>query len=95
MIPPGQLVFASLPAGNRDPAFIPAPDALDIGRGALGHLAFGHGVHHCLGAPLARMEMQIALPILFDRCPTLSLAETPAYADTYHFHGLTRLMVTR
>lgn len=50
-IPAGQLVFASLPAGNRDPDFITDPDVLDIRRGAPGHLAFGHGVHHCLGAP--------------------------------------------
>ena len=54
----GQLVFPSLPAGNRDPDFIDSPEVLDIGRGAPGHLAFGHGVHHCLGAPLARMEMR-------------------------------------
>ena len=47
-IPAGELVFASLPAGNRDPGFIDAPDVLDIRRGAPGHLAFGHGVHHCL-----------------------------------------------
>jgi cytochrome P450 len=54
-IPAGQLVFVSLPSGNRDPDFIDAPEVLDICRGAIGHLAFGHGVHHCLGAPLARM----------------------------------------
>ncbi len=73
-IPAGQLVFASLPTGNRDPEFVDAPEVLDIGRGAPGHLAFGHGVHHCLGAPLARMEMQIAFPALLRRFPTLALA---------------------
>jgi cytochrome P450 len=75
MIPAGQLVFASLPAGNRDPEFTSTPDVLDIHRGAPGHLAFGHGVHHCLGAPLARMEMRIAWPALFRRFPELALAE--------------------
>jgi cytochrome P450 len=48
---------------------------LDITRGAPGHLAFGHGVHHCLGAPLARMEMRIAFPALLRRFPNLALAE--------------------
>jgi cytochrome P450 len=74
-IPAGQLVILSLPAGNRDPDFSDAPDTLDIRRGAPGHLAFGHGVHHCLGAPLARMEMRIAFPALLRRFPTLALAE--------------------
>ncbi|MGE4327785.1 MAG: cytochrome P450, partial [Pseudodonghicola sp.] len=55
--------------------------------------AFGGGLHFCVGAPLARLEMRIALPILFARCPDLRLAAPPSYSDTYHFHGLTRLMV--
>ena len=97
VIPPGQLVFASLPAGNRDPAFISEPDALDVRRGAAGHLAFGHGVHHCLGAPLARMELQIALPALLRRFPSLTLAEE--FADvafrSFHFiYGLKSLEVS-
>src|SRR6478609_1687942 len=74
-IPAGKLVFASLPSGNRDPDFIDSPELLDIGRGAAGHLAFGHGVHHCLGAPLARMEMRIAFPALLRRFGDLALAE--------------------
>ena len=56
-------------------------------------LSFGAGLHFCVGAPLARLELQIALPILFDRLPGLRLAEPPRYADVYHFHGLERLMV--
>jgi cytochrome P450 len=95
-IPAGQLVFASLPSGNRDPGFIDAPDVLDIRRGAPGHLAFGHGVHHCLGASLARMEMRIAWPALLRRFPNLALAED--FADvqfrSFHFiYGLRSLMV--
>ena len=74
-IPAGKLVFPSMPSGNRDGDFIESPDALDIARGAPGHLAFGHGVHHCIGAPLARMEMRIAFPALFRRFPNLALAE--------------------
>jgi cytochrome P450 len=95
-IPAGQLVFASLPSGNRDPAFTDAPDVLDIRRRAPGHLAFGHGVHHCLGAPLARMEMRIAWPALLRRFPNLALAED--FADvqfrSFHFiYGLRSLLV--
>ena len=68
-IPAGELVAASLLAANRDPALVPDADRLDIRRGELGHVAFGHGVHHCLGAPLARMEMTIAFPALLRRFP--------------------------
>jgi cytochrome P450 len=95
-IPAGQLVFVSLPSGNRDPGFTGSPEVLDISRGAPGHLAFGHGVHHCLGAPLARMEMRIAFPALLQRFPTLALAED--FADvafrSFHFiYGLKSLTV--
>jgi cytochrome P450 len=92
----GQLVFASLPSGNRDPEFTTAPDTLDIRRGAPGHLAFGHGVHHCLGAPLARMEMRIAWPALFRRFPNLALAEEFEDVEFRSFHfiyGLRSLAV--
>ncbi|CAA0108543.1 Cytochrome P450 FAS1 [Mycolicibacterium vanbaalenii] len=95
-IPAGQLVFASLPLANRDGRFIDDPDTLDISRGALGHLAFGHGVHHCLGASLARMEMQIAFPALLQRFPTLSLAEDfeDVQFRSFHFiYGLKSLEV--
>ena len=92
----GQLVFVSLPSGNRDPDFIDSPEVLDVHRGAPGHLAFGHGVHHCLGAPLARMEMRIAFPALLRRFPTLALAED--FVDvpfrSFHFiYGLKSLEV--
>jgi cytochrome P450 len=85
-IPVGQLVFASLPAANRDPGFVTAPEVLDISRGAPGHLAFGHGVHYCLGAPLARMEMRIAWPALFRRFPRLALAEDFEDVEFRSFH---------
>jgi cytochrome P450 len=95
-IPAGQLVFVSLPAGNRDPDFVDSPEALDIGRGAIGHLAFGHGVHHCLGAPLARMEMRTAFPALLRRFPALTLAEDfdDVQFRSFHFiYGLKSLQV--
>ncbi|HYZ69073.1 MAG TPA: cytochrome P450 [Mycobacterium sp.] len=96
-IPAGELVFVSLPSGNRDPDFIDSPELLDIRRGAAGHLAFGHGVHHCLGAPLARMEMRIAFPALLRRFPSLALAEDFAEVPFRSFHfiyGLKSLEVT-
>ncbi|ODR18216.1 cytochrome P450 [Mycolicibacterium porcinum] len=96
-IPAGELVFASLPAGNRDPDFIDNPGTLDIRRGAPGHLAFGHGVHHCLGAPLARMEMRIAFPALLRRFPALTLAESfeaVQYRSFHFIYGLRSLAVT-
>lgn len=96
-IPKHQLVFVSLPSSNRDPAFIDNPEALDITRGAMGHLAFGHGVHHCLGAPLARMEMRIAFPALLRRFPTLQLAEPfdeVAFRSFHFIYGLQSLQVS-
>jgi len=74
-IPAGQvIVFALLPA-NRDPRKVERPNELDISRPDTAHLAFGHGIHHCLGAPLARLEGRIALGMLFERFPGLRLAE--------------------
>jgi cytochrome P450 len=92
----GELVLASLPAANRDPALIADPDVLDVTRGAIGHLAFGHGVHHCLGAPLARAELRIAFPALLRRFPELRLCDPDAGADlrvTSFIHGVASLPV--
>lgn len=96
-IPAGELVLVSLASANRDPALVDHPETLDITRGALGHLAFGHGVHHCLGAPLARMEMRIAFPALLRRFPRLALAEPFDQVDFRSFHfiyGLRSLEVS-
>lgn len=76
-IPAGEHVVVSLLAANRDPARFPDPATLDLDRTDGNHLAFGHGIHHCLGAPLARLEGRIALRALFDRFPTLELAAPP------------------
>ncbi|WP_052867318.1 cytochrome P450 family protein [Streptomyces niger] len=87
-IPAGAPVLVSPGAANRDPARYPDPDALDLDRDAAGHLAFGHGIHRCLGAPLARVEAATVLTTLLTRFPRLRLA-VPA-ADLRHRH--TRLM---
>ena len=74
VIPAGEWVLPAISSANRDPAQYPDPDRLDLGRDTSGHVAFGHGVHHCLGAPLARMEAEVALGALLDRFPRISLA---------------------
>ncbi|MQA95385.1 MAG: cytochrome P450 [Streptosporangiales bacterium] len=73
----GDPVIVSLPAANRDPALAEEPGSLDVARAAGPHVAFGYGVHHCLGAPLARAEMRIAFPALLRRFPGLRLAVPP------------------
>jgi cytochrome P450 len=96
-IPANKIVILSLPSANRDPSATDDPDTFDVRRGAPGHLAFGHGVHHCLGAPLARMEMRIAFPALLRRFPGLAVAGDPAAVPfrAYHFiYGLQSLEVT-
>jgi unspecific monooxygenase len=89
----GDQVALMLGAANRDPAIWRDPHRFDPARPTRPHLALGGGIHFCVGAPLARLEMQIALQVLFERCPRLRLDAPPAYGDTYHFHGLTRLTV--
>ena len=73
-IPAGGAVMAVLGAANRDPSVFGDPHRLDVGREAVPHMAFGHGVHYCLGASLGRLEAQVALPALFERFPDLRLA---------------------
>ena len=70
----GDMVLCSIPGANRDPELTPHSDILDISRKPSGHLGFGHGIHHCIGAPLARIEMRVALPELARRFPTLRSA---------------------
>lgn len=91
--PFGTQVALLLGSANRDPLVFSEPDRLDIGRKHNPHLSFGGGVHYCIGAPLARLELQVALPILFERLPNMMLAASPEYANSYHFHGLTHLWV--
>jgi cytochrome P450 len=73
-IPPGQQVLVGLGAANRDPSVFAEPDRLDVNRRIRRHLAFGHGPHHCVGAPLARLEAEVAFGRLLQRFPELRLA---------------------
>ena len=90
----GETVGLMLGAANRDPERFPEPDRFEPGRDPNSHVSFGAGIHFCIGAPLARLEMQVALPLLFQRLPNLKLVEPPRYRDAYHFHGLESLKVT-
>jgi cytochrome P450 len=92
----GDEVGLLLASAGRDGAEYAEADAFRPERSdGPANLAFGAGLHFCVGAPLARLELQIALPILFARWPGLRLEEAPRYADIYHFHGLERLTVSR
>lgn len=89
----GDRVACLLGAAGRDPRLFDSPEEFWPDRGAASHLAFGMGLHFCVGAPLARLELQVALPALFAARPDLRLVGRPSYANLYHFHGLERLMV--
>ncbi|MGC0224658.1 cytochrome P450 [Pseudooceanicola nitratireducens] len=89
----GDQVALMLAAANRDPAAWTDPETFDPTRPVKTNSAFGAGAHFCIGAPLARLELTTALPILAARCPQMRLAAPPEYGDTYHFHGLTALRV--
>ncbi|MGH3768430.1 MAG: cytochrome P450 family protein [Pseudonocardiaceae bacterium] len=95
-IPAGEVVFPGLLAANRDAACTTQPHALGITRTDNPHIAFGHGVHHCLGAPLARLEGRIALGSLLARFPRLRLAVRPeelTWRPSVLMHGLSALPV--
>jgi cytochrome P450 len=95
VIPAGEAVVLFLSATNRDPDRFPAAGDLDVGRDASGHLAFGHGAHFCLGAPLARLEAKIAFTALLTRLDGLALGPgAPAWRHTFQLHSLKTLPVT-
>jgi cytochrome P450 len=94
-IPPGEQVFTLLGAGNHDPARYPDPDRLDLTRTEIQPLTFGGGVHFCLGAALARAEIEITFRSLLGRFEVIELAgETPQFQDRLALRGLTALRVT-
>src|SRR5262245_48923849 len=85
----GEVVFTLIGAANHDPAQFPNPDRFDITRNDSRHLAFGHGIHFCLGASLARLEAQIALGTVAGRLPDLTLAtDAPQWRDAFTLRGL-------
>lgn len=91
---PGDQIACLLGAANRDTAAYDAPHTFRPDRTGPMSSTFGAGVHFCLGAQLARLELQVALSTLFTRCPDLRLTAPPVIADIYHFHGHGRIMVS-
>jgi cytochrome P450 len=91
----GETVGLMLGAANRDPARFNDPHRFDPTRAGQAHTSFGAGIHFCVGAPLARLEMEVALHILFQRFPKLKITEQLIYRDAYHFLGLEKLMARR
>jgi cytochrome P450 len=90
----GDRIFLMINAANRDPRQFRAPDRLDLRRADNRHVAFGHGIHFCLGASLARLEGQIALPALLARFPGLALrTDAPEWLDSLVFRGMRSLPV--
>jgi unspecific monooxygenase len=87
----GDVIGLMLGAANRDPSRFRNADAFDPFRTDGQNVSFGAGIHFCIGAPLARIELQVALSTLFRRLPSLRLAAEPRYNNVYHFHGLERL----
>ncbi|WP_105371984.1 cytochrome P450 [Neorhizobium huautlense] len=90
----GDKVSLILAAANLDPAKFPNPLAFKPDRQEAPNLSFGAGIHFCIGAPLARLELNTVLPILFRRLPGLNIAKPPSVKDVYHFHGLERLDIS-
>jgi cytochrome P450 len=92
-VPKGDIMMVLLAAAHRDPAVAERPDEFDPTRSAIRHLAFGHGAHFCLGAPLARMEAAVALSAVTKRFPNARLADEPTYKPHVTLRGMARLDV--
>ncbi|MFD2649835.1 cytochrome P450 [Devosia albogilva] len=89
----GDVIGLMLGAANRDPKRFADANRFDPFRTDGANVSFGAGIHFCIGAPLARIELQVAFAELFRRLPRLRIAEPPRYGDVYHFHGLEKLVV--
>lgn len=94
-IPPGALVLAMIGAANRDPTVFADPDRFDVRRHPNPHVGFGHGIHFCVGAPLARLESRVALALLLERTREIDRASLEPWEPrrAFHVHGPTRLPV--
>ena len=92
-VPKGAELGLLFGSANRDPDVFGHPDELDVGREPNPHVSFGAGVHFCLGAPLARLELQTSFATVLRRLPTLQLVEEPAWKPNYIIRGLRELRV--
>ncbi|MEV7565413.1 cytochrome P450 family protein [Streptomyces tanashiensis] len=97
VVPAGDTVLLCLASAHRDPSRYPDPDRFDLGRRDKAHLALGHGLHYCLGAPLARLQIRVALEVIMSSLPRLALAlpaEKLSWRRTFRSHALKQLPVT-
>lgn len=94
LVQKGEAVFASIGAANHDPARFADPQTLDLQRDASGHFGFGHGLHHCIGSALARVELQEALQALVERLPNLQRCGEVQWKTATFFRGAQCLPVT-
>lgn len=83
----GQKIAALIGAANRDESVFSAPETMDLTRDPNPHIGFGAGIHFCLGAPLARLEMSVSLPALWEKYPTMQLASVPVRRPTFVLRG--------
>ena len=90
-LPRGSRIAMLFGSANRDPRRFADPDRFDVGRGDTAHVGFGGGIHFCVGAPLARLELEVSLTELRDRFPAMELAAEPTYHPTFVIRGLTAL----
>jgi unspecific monooxygenase len=90
----GQEIALLLGAANRDPKRFTEANRFDPFRKDGGHISLGAGIHYCVGAILARLELEISIPLIFQELSDLKLATVPSYKDAFHFHGLEKLEVT-
>ena len=94
VIKSGEKIAALLGSANRDEKVFDNPDTFNVSRTPNSHIAFGGGIHFCLGAPLARLEMNRSLPALFERFPSISIREIPEQRETYVLRGYKKILVS-
>jgi len=90
----GQMLLISIAGANRDPNSNNDPDTFDVTRKEIKHLAFGHGIHLCLGMSLARLEAKVVFTKLFERYPNLSYEDKPNWGTNDFFRGPNTLMIS-
>jgi len=90
----GEQIALLLGAANHDPKRFNNASVFDPFREDAGHISLGAGIHYCVGAILARLELEISIPLIFKELPQLKLVGTPQYKDAFHFHGLEKLEVS-